>query len=170
MSLKPNEPVPELVLPLVGGGTFDLEFSNPQSFAMLVVYRGLHCPICSKYLQELEQKLEALAELGVIAIALSTDPQERAEQAKKDWNIGRLPLAYDLSIGQARNWGLYISSSIREAEPALFAEPGLFLIRPDRTLYAAWVQTTPFTRPSLDDLLSGIAYAVKHGYPARGAA
>jgi hypothetical protein len=30
------------------------------------------------------------------------------------------------------------------------------------------VQSMPFTRPPLDELLMGISYARSHGYPARG--
>lgn len=44
----------------------------------------------------------------------------------------------DLSLAQARQWGPFISTSrgttsIGIEEPALFAEPGVFIVRPDGT-------------------------------------
>jgi hypothetical protein len=55
-------------------------------------------------------------------------------------------------------------------EPALFAEPGIFLVRPDGTLYFGTVQTMPFARPHFADILPAIDFVVKNDYPARGEA
>ena len=170
MSIKPGSEVPTLDLPLAGGGHFDLASRRPRSFSMLVFYRGLHCPICKGYLLDLDRKLDDFARHGVETVAVSTDPQERAEQAKREWGIERLPLAYGLAIDEARQWGLYISSGIKEPEPSLFAEPGLFLVRPDMTLYCASVQTMPFARPSFAEVLQAVAFVTEKNYPARGEA
>ena len=87
----------------------------------------------------------------------------------REWDTGDVPLAFDMSEDTAREWGLYISQG-REGsdEPAKFSEPGLFLVRPDRTLYYASVQNAPFARPPLDQLLEGIDYIAKSDYPVRG--
>ncbi len=53
-------------------------------------------------------------------------------------------------------------------EPQIFVEPGLFLIRPDRTLYFASVQNMPFARPPLGEVLRMIAWTVENRAPARG--
>jgi hypothetical protein len=53
-------------------------------------------------------------------------------------------------------------------EPALFSEPGLFLVRPDGTLYFATVQTMPFARPHFDDIVKAIDFVLAKDYPARG--
>lgn len=66
------------------------------------------------------------------------------------------------------NWGLYLSEAIKEDEPHVFAEPGLFLVRPDGTLYLASVSNSPFARPDLEALLGKIDFIVEKGYPARG--
>jgi hypothetical protein len=79
MSLKPRLKVPELSLPVVGGGTFALAQDPPATFTMLVVYRGLHCPICKTYLRDLDRKLVEFESLGVKAVAVSTDTVERAD-------------------------------------------------------------------------------------------
>ena len=170
MAMKPRTKVPAVSLPTVGGGQFELAQSAPKTFTLLVVYRGLHCPICKTYLRDLDRKLGDFEALGVKAIAVSTDTQERAEQSKAEWGIGHLPIAYGLGIEQARTWGLFISAGIKDGEPPLFAEPGLFLIRPDQTLYAASLQTMPFARPSFSDVLAAVKFVTEKDYLARGEA
>ena len=53
-------------------------------------------------------------------------------------------------------------------EPPFFVEPALFLVRPDGTLYSGMVQTMPFARPHLDDVLAMIDYVVARDLPPRG--
>ncbi|MBJ3776216.1 peroxiredoxin-like family protein [Acuticoccus mangrovi] len=171
--LLPRQKVPDLAVPLVGGGTFDLAAATGDPFTMVVFYRGLHCPICKAYLTSLEKLLPEFAERGVAVVAISSDTAERAEKAKADWPIPTLPLGHSLALPAARSWGLYISSgrgvtSAGIEEPPLFSEPGLFLVRPDGTLYFGTTQTMPFARPHFDDILKGIDFVVSKNYPARG--
>ena len=86
-----------------------------------------------------------------------------------------LPIGYGLPLDKAREWGLYVSTSrgmtsIGIEEPALFSEPGVFLVRPDGTLYWAIVQTMPFARPHFREMLGAIDFVVAKDYPARGEA
>ncbi len=170
MSIKPRTKVPALSLQMVGGGQFEVAQSAPKTFTLLVVYRGLHCPICKNYLRDLNHKLGEFEALGVEATAASTDTQDRAERSKVEWDVEHLRIAYGLGIEQARTWGLFISAGIKDGEPPLFAEPGLFLIRPDHTLYAASIQTMPFARPSFSDVLAAVKFVTEKDYPARGEA
>lgn len=170
MSIKPRTRVPALNLPILGGGRFDIEARRPRAFAMLVFYRGLHCPICKIYLRDLDQKHAEFSGRGVDTVAISTDTEDRAAQSKKDWGIERLPIAYGLEIEKAREWGLFISRSIKDTEPPIFSEPGLFLIRPDSTLYCASIQTMPFARPAFGDVLRMVDHVAEKNYPARGEA
>lgn len=170
MSIKPRAKVPALSLPSVGGGQFELAQSVSRTFTMLVAYRGLHCPICKTYLRDLDRKLADFEQLGVKAVAASTDTQDRAERSKTEWGLEHLPIAYGLRIEDAREWGLYISAGIKDDEPPLFAEPGLFLIRPDQTLYAASIQTMPFARPAFSEVLAAVKFVTEKDYPARGEA
>ena len=171
--LIPRQPVPALNLSLAGGGEWSLEQQQPENFTMIVFYRGLHCPVCGKYLRDLHSKLDAFRQRGVTVIAVSSDTRERAEQARENWQLDHLPIGYGLSLQDARSWGLYISSgrgktSIGIEEPAQFSEPGVFLVRADGTLYYASVQTMPFARPNFDELLGAVNFAVEKSYPARG--
>ena len=173
--LMPRQPVPALEVELVGGGRWSLAAQQPQNFTMLVFYRGLHCPVCRKYLGELNDLAERFATRRVSVLALSSDVRERAEEAKAKWGLERLDVGYGLSIDAARQWGLYVSThrgktSIGIEEPALFSEPGVFLVRPDRTLYWLAIQTMPFARPHFDEILAAMDFAIDKGYPARGEA
>lgn len=170
MPIKPRTKVPALEVATVGGEPFRLAARKPRNFTLIVFYRGFHCPICKPYLRDLDGKLEAFLERGVEPIAISTDTQERAQRSKTEWELRKLPLGYGLGIEEARAWGLYISRSIKETEPALFAEPGLFLVRPDGTLYCASIQTMPFARPSFADMLQAVQFVTEKNYPARGEA
>ena len=171
--LIPRQPVPALELPLVGGGTWKLSERTPKNFTMVVFYRGLHCPICRKQLTELQNQLAEFDKRGVKAIAISSDNAERAGKTVETWKLDKLPVGYGLDLETARQWGLYVSSgrgttSIGVEEPALFSEPGLFLIKPDNTVYFASVQTMPFARPHFTDILAAIDFVLAKDYPARG--
>lgn len=165
----PRQPAPALDLPLVGGGRFDLSAAEPQQFTLVVVYRGVHCPQCKKQLSELDGRLGELRDVGVDeVVAVSGDERERAEQAVREWGLDDLRVAYDMDEATMRSWGLYVSKGLTDTEPATFSEPGLFLVRPDASLYSAHVQSTPFARPRLDELLKALEFVREKDYPARG--
>src|SRR5579884_3199470 len=168
---KPQTPVPALEVDLVGGGRFSLADQRPSRFTLVVFYRGSHCPICAGYLKQLESLLDDLHDLGVTSvIAVSGDDEEHAALSAKEWGLSRLALGYAQSVESMREWGLFVSKGIKEGEPELFGEPGLFLIRPDSTLYAAAINTMPFGRPRLDEIVGAIRYINATDYPARGEA
>ena len=169
--LIPDQKVPDMELPLTIQARFELSDQTPDLFTMLIFYRGKHCPVCKSYLEEIGSRLDEITGAGLSPFAISMDSEDRAMVVDKEWKTGDLPLVYDLSEDQARQWGLYISKK-REGseEPDVFSEPGLFLIRPDMTLYFAQVQSGPFTRPSIDQLLDGVKVIKEKDYPARGTA
>ena len=169
--LTPGHEVPALDLPLTIGAQYDLAKQRPRTFTLVAFYRGSHCPVCRSYLEEIGSRVKDLSEHGINPVAVSMDDRDRAMKVDSDWKTGDLPLAYGMSEETAREWGLYISTA-REGsdEPETFSEPGLFLVRPDGTLYFAQAQSAPFTRPPLDDLIKGIEFAEKQDYPPRGLA
>jgi peroxiredoxin len=171
--LIPRQPVPPLQVPTLAHDSFELANQAPQQFSLLVFYRGLHCPICLKYLLELGRLLPEFERRGVEVTALSSDSRERAQAMFDKLNAPALRMGYGLALSSARAWGLYVSTSrgttsIGIEEPELFSEPGVFLVRPDQTLYYGAVQTMPFARPHFDELLAAIDFAVAKNYPARG--
>ncbi|MBO9466240.1 AhpC/TSA family protein [Tropicibacter sp. R15_0] len=171
--LMPRQKTPNLQLPTLDHGTFDLSQITSERGILVVFYRGLHCPICANYLSELAKQQDKFAERGVEVIAVSSDGQERARAMADKVGAESLRFAYDLPLDQARDWGLYISTSrgktsIGIEEPALFSEPGFFLINPDQTLYFGSVQTMPFVRPHFSELVGALDFAIANNYPARG--
>jgi peroxiredoxin len=173
--LKTREAMPEMSHPLVEGGKWTLSERKPESLSMVVAYRGVHCPMCRNYLKELNDRIGDFKQRGVDVVAVSSDGKERAMAAKTDWELSEVPIAYGLGIDEARALGLYISTSrgvtsIGIEEPALFNEPGLFLVRPDGTLYWAAVQSVPFARPHFDEVLKAVDFIKSKDYPARGEA
>jgi peroxiredoxin len=173
--LIPRKPVPSLEFDTLGGGRWSLEAQAPRHFTMVVFYRGLHCPVCRRYTSELNGMIGEFDRRGVSTVIVSTDDEGRASQAKSQWGLPNLAIGYGVSIEKAREWGLYISAgrgatSAGVEEPALFAEPGLFLVRPDRTLYWASISTMPFARPHFDEIAQAIDFVVGKNYPARGEA
>ena len=170
MTVKPRQHVPSLEVKLLDGGTWRLGDAKPATFEMIVVYRGLHCPVCKTYLGDLEAKLPEFAKRGVDVIAISTDSLDRAKKAKTEWGLDNLQVGCELSISSAREWDLFVSCSIRDGEPPEFSEPGLFLVKPDSTLFYASRNSAPWGRPPFDQLLRGIDVVTERKMPARGEA
>ena len=144
--LMPRSPVPVLQVPTLAHGPFTLADDAAPNFTLVVFYRGLHCPICLKYLLELGRLQPEFDKRGVKVIAMSSDGQERAQTMADKVGAPGLRMGYGLGLASARAWGLYISTSrgttsIGIEEPALFSEPGVFIVRPDGTLYYGAVQT-----------------------------
>jgi peroxiredoxin len=170
--LKPRQSVPELNVDTLQG-PWSLSDQNPENFTMVVFYRGLHCPLCAKYLGELDKLAGDFAEAGVSILALSSDDKARAQQTYEDWGLKNINLGYDVSVEQAQAWGLHRSAgrgktSAGIEETAEFSEPGLFLMRPDNTLYWSQISTMPFARPHFREILGALSFVLANDYPARG--
>ncbi len=171
--LLPRQKTPDLTLPTLDHGAFDLSAETSERGTVVCFYRGLHCPICATYLSELKKRVADFAERGVGTIAISSDGEERARAMSDKIENDRLRFAYDLPLSKARSWGLYISTSrgktsIGIEEPDLFSEPGLFMVTPEQTLYYGSVQTMPFVRPHFSELVGALDFAISKNYPARG--
>lgn len=167
--IHPQSRMPDLDLPLVSGGHFDIADARPEKFLLMVFYRGLHCPKCEAQLKAIDAQYDKLTSEGYEIVAISMDSQERAEKTKDEWDIRTLPLAYNLPLLSAKAYGLFISDGRPDSdEPKIFSEPALFVVKPDRSLYAQYVQNTPFGRPPLDDIVEGLEFVLENDYPTRG--
>ncbi len=167
--LIPGQVTPDLQLPLLGGGQFDLASPVGVNGTVLMFYRGAHCPKCIAQIREATPLLDDFATLGVDVVAISADDAERADLVAEKAGTRELPIAHSFELARARDWGLWLSTA-REGtqEPPLFSEPGLFLVMPGQRLYAAWVQTTPFARQRMDDILATVRFQQDKDYPPRG--
>ena len=153
------------------GDTIDI--SKPTGDAdwkMVVVYRGRHCPLCTKFLNNLAQYRERLTNIGIDVAAVSADSkaQLREHRSRLDVNF---PLFYGLTLQQMQDLGLYISIPRSEKETDHnFAEPGLFVINSDGHIQVVDLSNNPFARPDLDVFVSGLEWIRKpeNNYPVRG--
>lgn len=166
--LKTGEQAPDLTVKTLDGKIWKLSESKPDNFTLLIAYRGYHCPLCKKQLEEINSKLEKIEKLGVKVFVFSHDIEEKAKKTKKEWNIDKLNIGYDLDLKQAAEWNLYFSKAISDKEPKYFTEPGVFLVKKNGELYGANISTMPFARPDLDSLIEGIKYIRENDYPPRG--
>ena len=173
MALKPRQPVPALELDTLGGGRSKPAEQKPQNFSMILIYRGL------PGLPQVHQRVER-AHCGIQqAQRVHPRGEHRYKGARRTSEDAVGPAEsdyrYGVSIDTARQWGRYISTSrgmtsAGVEEPPLFAEPGLFLVKPDATLYWASYSTMPFARPHFNEILGAIDFVLSKNYPARGEA
>ena len=168
MRPTPKHSAPSLTFKTLDGEQWTVDDQRPQNFSMVVFYRGLHCPICKKHLQQLHELIPAFEERGVNVVAVSMDTEKRARLSRKDWELPNLTLGYELSKESAVEWGLYLSEAVKDGEPAVFSEPGLFLIDNKNEVYYSNINSNPWGRPYLPTFVKAVDYIVKSGYPARG--
>ena len=177
MRVIPGDTMPAIDARLVGGGRWALAREKSAKLSLLAFYRGIFCPICRVWLGDLDRLVPAFEKRGVTVIALSCDRKEGAEKAVKDWGLNNLRVGYGLDVEDARRAGLYISegrglSSVTgQKEPMLFAEPALLLVRPEGELYAAWIQSTPYARVHIAEILTAVDNFTSRNLPQpRGSA
>ena len=164
--LQAGSDMPRLTLPKVGGGEISTE--SRDGWKMIVVYRGKHCPLCKTYLKTLDGLLDDFKKIDTDVIAISGDPQEKAESEADEENW-RFATGYGLSPDQMRILGLYISEPRSPEETDRpFPEPGLFVVNPEGKLQIVDVSNAPFARPDLNALVKGLTFIQQKQYPIRG--
>lgn len=168
---KAGDIFPAIELSTVSGDKVTLgKPQNGADWQMVVVYRGKHCPLCTRYLNEIEKLRTDFIALGVDVVAVSADSQAQADEHIKELTVS-YPIAYGLSIEQMRTLGLYISNP-RSAEETdhPFAEPGLFVVNEKGQVQVVDISNGPFVRPELTVLLSGLGFIrdPENNYPIRG--
>ena len=160
---------PQIDVAMLGGGTLTLGAPRDgHDWQMVVVYRGLHCPLCKKYLAQLNEMVKDFNAQGVDVVTVSGDPKAKA-QAMVDEKDLTLAVGYGLSIAQMQQLGLYVSDprSPKETDQP-FPEPGLFVINGEGNIQILDISNAPFARPDLATILNGIKFIRENDYPVRG--
>jgi len=125
-------------------------------------------PICAGFAKGVQALEAKFTEAGYGLTLLSMDGAEKAKEFATKNEI-TLPVAYGLSEEQARSLGLYLSKSRPgTAEPALFSEPGLFVLNGKGQLAVVEMSNNPVVRPDLAGVLGGLQYMQANDYPLRG--
>jgi peroxiredoxin len=170
--LQAGAAFPSLVVTAPDGTARDL--SKPTGGAdwmMVVVYRGRHCPMCTRYLNALSPYVNALREIGVDVAAVSADSAEQLAEHRTKLDELSFPLFWGLTVEQMQSLGLYISHprSPKETDHP-FAEPGLYVVNGEGTLQVVDLSNNPFVRPELGTLVRGLAWIRNpdNNYPIRG--
>ncbi|MEM6760569.1 MAG: redoxin domain-containing protein [Pseudomonadota bacterium] len=168
-ALAAGSAFPKIALDKVGGGALTL--GAPQGghdWQLVVIYRGLHCPLCKKYLAALNAARDKFYEQGVDIVVASGDPEDKA-RAMADEFAPDLPMGFGLQVKDMHALGLYISDprSPQETDRP-FAEPGLFVVNEAGDIQMIDISNAPFLRPEIDQVLGGITFIRANNYPIRG--
>ena len=169
--LQPGSTFPELIATDLDGNKRNL--AKPQAgldWMLVLVYRGRHCPMCTRYLNHLEGFKQALADIGVDIAAVSGDSAQQLTAHKSELSVS-FPLYFGLSVQQMQQLGLYVSNprSPQETDHP-FAEPGLFVVNAEGKLQVVDLSNNPFVRPDIKTLVSGLSWIRNpdNNYPIRG--
>lgn len=150
-----------------------IDISKPTGDAdwqMVAVYRGRHCPMCTKFLSALAGFRQRLLDIGVDIAAVSGDSREQLQDHLDRLDVN-FPLYFGLTEAQMKELGLYISIPRSEQETDHnFAEPGLFVINANGQLQVVDLSNNPFARPDLEIFVSGLEWIRNpdNNYPIRG--
>jgi len=153
--------------PKLGGGTLTVG-GQREAWTLFVVYRGKHCPRCKSYLNGLSAMAGDWQSAGFDIVVVSSDPEEKAQadQAEFAWAFD---LGYGLTEAQMDTLGLYVTEPLSPAEnDRRFAEPGVFVLRPDGSQLLIAISNGPSARPDLVQLLDGMIFTKKNDRPPRG--
>jgi peroxiredoxin len=169
--IKAGSPFPDIVVKALDGADVNLgKIGESADWRMVVVYRGRHCPRCTKYLNTLETYKDRFAANGIEIIAVSADNKAKLENHLPHLAIS-FPICYGLTIDQMQKLGVYISNPRSEKETDHpFAEPGLFVINDKGQIQVIDISNGSFTRPEIESLASGLEFikAPENDYPIRG--
>ena len=156
--LTPGQIFPLTEIPTLGGdGTVTLGRPRKGStWQLILVYRGIHCPLCTKYLAQWNYLLPTLEHLNIDLVAVSADTEERVKAHLTSMKLG-FDVGYGLTVKQMKSLGLYISNPKRPEEaPGPFSEPAMFAVLEDGTLRIAELASSPFLRPDIQTILRGL--------------
>lgn len=167
----PGTPFPQLQVPKLGGGSLTLGHAGEgYDWQLIVVYRGKHCPICTRYLKEVSEIVAPLKDLRIEVVAVSADNEARASDQIKEAGVS-YPVGYGLTVPQMQKIGLYISSPRHGIDvEGPFAEPGLFVANEEGLLRMVDIANVPFFRPQLSSLVGGLRFmrGMTEDLPANG--
>ncbi len=78
---------------------------------------------CGHYLTKLNGLMPGYRKAGFAFLAASMNASDLAARTVAEWDIGNIPIAHSLSEVDAQSWGLWISKSLKDAEPDSSANP-----------------------------------------------
>lgn len=166
--LRPGQKVPDVAFPLVEGGTWSLHQASGAHLRLVSFYRGAFCGFCTRAMQELNGLHAQFAELDIELFGVSVDPEEVAVEWASANGIDQVSIGYGLTREQIEACGLFASHFTRDGKELYFAEPALWLVKPDGELYLNIQNSISCGRPDLESLVTGLKLLAAQGFPMRG--
>lgn len=167
--LSAGAEMPVMSVARLGGGTVEIGGAR-DGWSMLVVYRGVHCPLCKRYLSGLKDLKAEYDAAGIAIAAVSADSEDQARAFNDELDLN-FDLGYGLTKDQMAALGVYVSDPRSEQETNhQFPEPGLFVVNPAGRAQIIDISNAPFSRPDLGSILNGIKFVKEKDYPIRGMA
>ncbi|SNR38149.1 peroxiredoxin family protein [Puniceibacterium sediminis] len=161
--------LPPINLPKMGGGDIVIGGVR-ENWSLVVIYRGKHCSRCKKYLTILNDMRQKWQDAGFDIVVASADPVEKVQADLNEFGWS-FDIGYDLSEQQMATLGVYVSDPLTETETdRRFAEPGVFVVRPDGSIVLISISNGPSARPELEELLDGMIFTKEKSRPPRGTA
>ena len=106
VKLKAGDTFPKIEATLLDGSVVTLGKTQEQGLWQAVfVYRGKHCPLCTKYLNEIESYKQAFLDAGVEVLAVSADSKQQLQEHVAQLDVS-FPIAYGLSEQQMKELGV----------------------------------------------------------------
>ena len=93
---NPDKPMHQMTIPTIDGKGVTLAGSNNR-WQMIVVYRGLHCPICKTYTAKIEALKDKFDELETDVVFISGDTAQKAKSFASEVGL-ELPVAYSMPV------------------------------------------------------------------------
>ena len=84
--LSAGSQIPDIDISLINGDSARL-YEETANWRLLVVYRGLHCPICKDYAAKFGTKLSKLHDLNTQLFFVSAGPIEKAKIFATELNL-----------------------------------------------------------------------------------
>ncbi len=142
---------------------------DADSWTLVVIYRGQHCPICTNFLNALDTLYGRFLGIKTKVVAVSADSKAQLlKNMDNDLQVS-FPVYYGLQLEDMKRLGVYISEPRDESETDhLFSEPALFVVNHKHQIQLVDIASGPFARPNLDQLLEGLSFARDNRYPIRG--
>ncbi len=144
---------PPLAVKTVDGGPWRLCDQRPESFTLVLFFRGADCARSERLLKALETRRSEFERRGVTVVTASMDDAATACSAYRRWGLTDLTMGYDLSAAQARGWGLRLAENAGEVR---IDAPGVFLVDAASAVRTAWTADASDAAPDLDWVLERV--------------
>lgn len=144
--LKNGDKAPDFTVKDMEGNSHHLYDYLKGQKTVLLFYRGEWCPICNLQVQSLQGKIADFQKEDAQILAVSTDTPENSQKLAGKHSLS-FPVLAGLSRQTVEAYDLFFS------EEKGYAEPAVFILRPDGTVAYASLQSGPLGRPTTDDLL-----------------